>query len=166
MTGRVLALVLLAVASLVIGCSQIGVGQDPPLPDDSGLELPPQPNPRAPVQACPVEGVADIAFLVPPGTEVVEWVPGLSGATELDGHDGSLVVMYAGVAYLPNLTGIPEATRDPTMSGVVCVVTPGGEPNVYTDVSRTGVRIPPGVEPPETWTDDRICELFAQAPTC
>jgi hypothetical protein len=110
--------------------------------------------------------VADVVFIVPPGTEVVDWVPGLSGSPELEGQDESLVVLYAGEARHPYLTGIPGATRDQVMEGVVCVVTPDGEPNVYSDVPRTGLRVPPGVEPPDAWSDERICELFAQAPTC
>jgi hypothetical protein len=76
-----------------------------------------------------------------------------------------LVVLYAGTARLPYLTGIPGA-RDQTHEGVVCVVTPDGEPNVYSDVSRDGLRAPPGTAPGETWSDPDICEAFVMAPTC
>jgi hypothetical protein len=157
--------------SICVGCSPMSAGVAPsgsptPLPDDSGRDLAPQPNPKAPVQACGVEGVADAAFVVPARTSAADWLPGLDGATELDRHDGSLVVLYAGTARLPYLTGIPGASRDQTLEGVVCVVTPDGEPNVYSDVSRDGVQVPPGVTPRETWSDTDICEVFVMSPTC
>ncbi len=82
------------------------------------------------------------------------------------GADGSLVVVYDGRVLAPYLTGIPGATRDPYLDGAVCVVTPDGAPNVYSDVSTAGLTIPPGVDPGLIWDDDTICEVFADSATC
>ncbi len=119
-----------------------------------------------PVERCGLRGTVGVAFLVPPDTDVFGWVPGLEGSPELEGQDGSLVVVYDGEVFAPHLTGIPGATRDPYHSEAVCVVTPDGEPNVYSDISRQGLALPPGVDAALRWDDGTICEAFPASPTC
>ncbi len=169
---RLLALGLV-LSTVLVGCSQMNSGAQPamtdqssPLPHDSGPPSTPWTDPEMPVERCGLRGTAKVAFLVPPATEVTDWVSGLEGSPELKRTDGSLVVIYDGTVEAPYLTGIAGATRDPYLEGAVCVVTPDGEPNVYSDVSADGLTIPPGVDLGRDWDDRTICEVFAGSPTC
>jgi len=121
-----------------------------------------------PVQACGLEGVADVAFLIPPGTEYDDCVPGLAQSPELRGQAGSLVVLYKGSVGIAYLTGIPGVPRDDIVEGAVCVVTPDGQPNVYSNVTREGLFVPPGAlkESVPTLDDDAICVALPRSPTC
>lgn len=171
---RHLASASILLALSLSGCSQLAASGDAnvaglPSPretiDDphggSGGPLgSPQADPDMPVQVCGVEGTIEAAFIVPAATRYDEWVPGLTGATELDGKDGSLVLVYEGEATLANLSGIPGASRQFTHSGVVCVVTADGEPNVYTGIKRDGIIIPPGSSFLGPINDEAICERF------
>ncbi len=163
----------LVLSTFLAGCSQMNsVGQpatgemSSPLPHDSNPPSTPWTDPEMPVEHCGLRGAVKIAFLAPPATEVTDWVPGLQGSPELEGKGGSLVVVYDGTVLAPYLTGIPGATRDPYLEGAVCVVTPEGEPNVYSDVSSDDLTIPPGVDNELVWDDGTICRVFVESPTC
>lgn len=147
---------------LVAGCTRLGAdslpsaSMDEPLtPPATGLDVMPSvqasiaisPPPGGTLgaedmQRCNVEGEVEIAFLIPPGDDYRAYLPSMGQAPELENQSGALVVLYAGDATLPLLAGIPDATRDPILHDAVCVLPVTGEPNVYADVSRDGVRIP------------------------
>lgn len=171
----VLALLILASA----GCSRVGAGggagdaATSPVPtsydphvDTAGPLGTPAPDPNMPVQICGIQGVVDVAFVIPPGARYDDLVPALTGATELEGKQGSLVVLYDGPATIKYLTGIPGASRQPTQKDIVCVVTPDGEPNIYTDIGREGMIVPEGIEFTGPINDETICERFRDAPIC
>ncbi len=170
--SRLLTLVLV-LTGMLSGCSRMSA-DDQPSPSVVGSGLPhdvsppstPWADPDMPVERCGLRGTVEVAFLVPPTSEVTDWVPGLRGSPELEGQDGSLVVVYDGKVFAPYLTGIPGATRDPYLEGAVCVVTPDGEPNVYSDVSVVDLTIPAGVDAALDWDDGTICDVFAESPTC
>lgn len=126
----------------------------------------PAPDSGMPVQACGVQGVIDMAFVIPPGARYDELVPGLAGATELEGKEGSLILFYDGPAVIKYLTGIPGTDRDRTQDDLVCVVTSDGEPNIYTDVGREGVVFPSGFGFVGPINDSTICEQLKEAPIC
>lgn len=136
-----------------------------PHPETSGLGSP-APDPDLPVQACGVAGRIDTAFVIPVGQRYDELVPALSGSTELDGDQGSLVLFYAGTATIKYLTGIPGASRDPTLQDVVCVITSDGQPNIYSNVSREGLIVPPASAFAVPVTDASICDALSTAPVC
>jgi hypothetical protein len=96
----------------------------------------------------PVVGEIAYYFTIPAGSDYRTIFPHGGKAPELEGRDGLFVVVYAGDVQILNLTGggttAPGQTRPTTYSDVLCFVSPSGLPDVYSDVSREGMALPPG----------------------
>ena len=91
--------------------------------------------------SCGVIGDVTAYFRIPPGDEYRDYFPNMGLAPELDGSENAFVVVYDGeVSGL--LSGQPGSTRGP-VTDAICVVTPDGA-NVYANVSRDGMVLPPG----------------------
>ena len=106
---------------------------------------------------CPVVGEIGSYFLIPTGSSLQSVFPNGGKTPELDGRDGLFVAVYAGDVRLPTVTGggttePGSSPRPSTFSNVVCVVPPTGEVEVYSDVSKQGMALPPGAHtgPPPT----------------
>ena len=173
MKSNLFTVVVVVVTAAIAACAQ---GATPPSATGTPLEgahvvsspagpLPPDPD--MPVQLCGVQGIADIAFVIPPGTEYGDWVPGVVRSPELVGKAGSLVVLYEGSVRIPYLTGIPGATRDDVVEGAVCVVTPDGERLIYSGITRDGLTVPNGMDDSiSEVSDESICLALPESPTC
>lgn len=168
-------LVILVVGTLG-ACSRVGssdgeaVGTPAAMSSDLhdgsyGLSSP-APDPDFPVQICGIEGTIETAFIVPAGLQHEDFVPALAGAPELEGKGGSLFLFYEGTATIEYLTGIPGATWDPAKENVVCVITPDGQPNIYSEVSSEGLVVPPGPVIVRPITDESICSALPDASVC
>jgi hypothetical protein len=94
------------------------------------------------VDRCGVDGVIGLAFVVPPGDEVGDYVPYLATAPELAGRSGATVVMFDGPATVRYVTAETGSTPSATSDNMVCVIA-DEIPNAYPDVDREGTRLPP-----------------------
>ncbi len=91
----------------------------------------------------PAAGHIHAYFRVPAGHDIHDYLPAAGKSPELDGVSALVVIYDDPVRPLWLITGVPGASRAP-LSNVVCVVTPSGEFDLYTDVSRAGMTLPPG----------------------
>lgn len=135
--------------------STVGAGLTP----SSGATTPPTQSPSRDghvppdeaaqlIRACPVSGDVHAYFRIPSGSDYRQHFPAMGMSPELEGVDGAFVVVYSGQVEIGPLTGIPGASVPAAHSDVLCVVLPsGGAPDVYVDVSRAGMNLPPGT----TW---------------
>lgn len=122
-------------AMLLTGCGVAG-----------GLATPVSPTPVA--DECGVIGTVSLRFVIPEGQDYRDVLPEMGLSPELEGVSGATVIVYAGVVELTNLGGIPGASRESRLMRAICVITPSGEPLVYSNVSRGGMRVPgPTVQP-------------------
>jgi hypothetical protein len=163
-----------SILSLVVGCSRLATGSTPapqegdvsplPIPTESREPLPsvsaslPGADPSEPLPGmstafveCPVEGTLEISFVIPPGNDYKDHLPGMGASPELESKSGVLVNIYASPAKILNVSGVPGVPRPDSYNDVVCVVLPpdpadqppDGEAIVYYDVSRVGFVPPP-----------------------
>lgn len=153
-------------AFLIASCSYVGRGQstDPP-----PATLAPSPTPShlaTPSAAagfiaeeeaidllhqCGILGRVAAYFRIPDGQDIWDHFPEMLRAPEIEGAGGIFVAVYDDPVSGPFL-GRPGVPRmQPT--DVLCVITADAEPNIYSDVSRGGMTLPPGayVAAPDEW---------------
>jgi hypothetical protein len=99
-------------------------------------------------EKCQVVGDIASYFVIPPGSDYHSIFPAAGKAPELDGIDGLFVVVYSGDVDVLNLvqstlpagvTAMPLTFRD-----ALCFVAPSGAADVYYNVSRDNMALPPG----------------------
>lgn len=91
----------------------------------------------------PAAGHIHAYFRVPAGHDFHEYLPAAGKSPELDGVSALVVVYDDPVSSVWMISGVPGASREP-LSEVVCVVMPSGQLNLYSNVSRAGMTLPPG----------------------
>jgi hypothetical protein len=158
--ARLLGMVIL-VAALVAACSVGSPGGSASAPPASvpATGAPPASSVPSPTNAAgsvstaeaaelfarcpPAAGHIHAYFRVPAGHDIHDYLPAAGKSPELDGVSALVVIYDDPVRPLWPITGVPGASRPP-LSNVVCVVTPSGEFDLYSDVSRAGMTLPPG----------------------
>jgi hypothetical protein len=98
-----------------------------------------------------VAGEIAYYFVIPAGSTFQNVFPNAGKTPELDGRDRLFVAIYAGDVRILNYTGggtsAPGASPQPmTFQNVVCVVPATGEVEVYDNVSKQGMALPPGAQ--------------------
>jgi hypothetical protein len=135
-------------ASAVAACS-VGAGV---APSPSPGTPPPSAAPGyvAPEEAatligrCAVYGSIQAYFRIPSGSTFWTIFPKAGKAPELDGVEQLFVVVYRDPVTIHAVMGGNPAASPETPTQVVCVITPIGETNIYSGVSREGLNLPPG----------------------
>ena len=100
---------------------------------------------------CGVIGRVAAYFRVPEGNDIWDHFPNMGRAPEIEGKSGLFVAVYDGeVSGL--FLGRPGASREP-VTDALCVLDADEGRDVYANVSRGGMRLPPGayVAAPGEW---------------
>ena len=100
---------------------------------------------------CGIIGRVAAYFLVPDGNEIWDYFPKMGRAPEIEDESGLFVAVYDGEVEGPFL-GAPGSSRGP-VTDALCVIADGNAPNVYVNVSRDSMKLPPGayVAAPDEW---------------
>jgi hypothetical protein len=171
--------VLAAICACLVLASCAYIGRDRSPEPSPTVEIPtsattnPTPTPRQSAKAdgfvpaeeaqqlireCGVSGDIAAYFRIPAGNDYHDHFPKMGKSPEIEGESGLFVVVYDGpVSGL--FLGRPGASREP-VTDALCVIAPGGEPNIYANASREGMTLPPGafVRSPETPTPTALVE--------
>jgi hypothetical protein len=99
------------------------------------------------IRDCGVSGKVAAYFRIPPGNDYHDYFPAAGRAPEIEGVSRAFVVVYDGEIRGP-FSGVPGASHGPVVDAL-CVIPPKGnpmadEPNIYVNVSRLGMSLPPG----------------------
>jgi hypothetical protein len=100
---------------------------------------------------CGIVGRVAAYFRVPEGNDIWDHFPKMGLSPEIEGKSDLFVAVYDGeVSGL--FTGQPGASRGP-VTDALCVLEAEGGPAIYANVSREGMRLPPGafVAAPHQW---------------
>ncbi len=126
---------------------------------------------------CGVIGSVAVRFVIPAGQDYHDVLPEAGDAPELEGISGATVIVYQGEVELRNVGGIPGVPPETALRDAICVITPDGVPNVYSDVSRRGIRLPgatptgstpsgsPSTSPDSTGEQHSIEPMMTAGPT-
>ena len=100
---------------------------------------------------CGIVGRVAAYFRVPDGNDIWDHFPKMGRAPEIKGKSSMFVAVYDGEVDAL-VSGQPGASREP-LTDALCAFEDEGIPNVYVNVSRQGMRLPPGayVAAPDEW---------------
>jgi hypothetical protein len=148
------------IAALVVGCSYVGGQRTPditaepatpvptvsqrPTPDTTTFEagFVPEAEANQLIARCGISGDVAAYFRIPEGNDYRDHFPEMGLSPELDGVSGAFVVVYDGPVQGLFL-GAPGASSGPVVDAL-CVISPDGYPNIYSDVSRDKMSLPAG----------------------
>ena len=93
---------------------------------------------------CGIVGRVAAYFRVPEGNDIWDHFPEMGRAPEIEGKTGMFVAVYDGEVsgLFSGGPGAPGATRGP-VTDALCVFEDEDVPNIYVNVSREGMRLPP-----------------------
>jgi hypothetical protein len=100
---------------------------------------------------CGVIGRVASYFRIPEGNDIWHHFPRMGLSPEIEGRSDLFVAVYDGEVDAL-VSGQPGASREP-LTDALCVIDGDLGPNLYVNVSREGMRLPPGayVAQPDEW---------------